>query len=92
LSDLADVDGELAALLGGVLVGAESVMDAPVKVWQSERVGRGTSVELLVGVGEAVVGVIESLDDLDIAIEQGQATSKSLGRALLGESRSGARR
>ncbi|MGN6867082.1 MAG: hypothetical protein ACTHMY_01635 [Solirubrobacteraceae bacterium] len=69
MSDLADVDGELAALLGGVLVGAERALDLPVQVRQAEHVGRGTSVELLVGVGEAVVGVVESLDDLDIAIE-----------------------
>ena len=30
LGELADVDRELAALLGGVLVGAEGAMDLPV--------------------------------------------------------------
>jgi hypothetical protein len=61
----------LAALFGGVLVGAERVVDPPANVRQGERVGRGSGVELLVGVGEALVGVVEPLDDLDIAIEQG---------------------
>jgi hypothetical protein len=69
LSDLADVDGELAALLGGVLVGAERALDLPVQVRRAGHVRGGTRVELLVGVGEAVVGVVESLDDLGIAIE-----------------------
>ncbi|HTT27980.1 MAG TPA: hypothetical protein VMG37_06195 [Solirubrobacteraceae bacterium] len=67
MSDLADVDGELAALLGGVLVGAERVVDLVV---EAALAGRGFG-ELLVGVSEAMVGVIESFDDLDVLIEQG---------------------
>lgn len=70
MSGLADVDGELAALLGGVLVGAERAVDPPVKVRWAARVGRWVG-ELLVGVGEAMVGVVEALDDLDVLIEEG---------------------
>jgi hypothetical protein len=70
----------LAALLGGVLVGAERAVDPPANVRQAERVGRGAGVELLVGVGESVVGVVGPLDDLDVLIEQGgQANGELAG-------------
>jgi hypothetical protein len=68
LGVLADLDGELPALLAGVLVGAERVMDLPVDLLRGVEDGAG--VELLVGVREAVVGVVELLDDLHVALEQ----------------------
>ena len=78
LGVLADLDGELAALLAGVLVGAERAMDLPVDVLQC--VGRSSWVELRVGVREAIVGVVELLDDFDVALElRGQPRGELAG-------------
>ena len=47
LGELADLDGELAALLGGELVGAERAMNLPVDLLQSldqRAVGSGPTV------------------------------------------------
>ena len=68
LRDLADLDGELPALLVGVSVGAERAMDLPVDLLRGVEDRAG--VELLVGVREAMVGVVELFDDLDVALEQ----------------------
>ena len=50
------------------MVGAERVVDLPVDLLRGVE-DRG-GVELLVGVREAIVGVVELFDDLDVALEQ----------------------
>jgi hypothetical protein len=79
LGVLADLDGELPALLGGCLVGAERAMDLPMELLRGVEDRAG--VELLVGLREAVVGVVELLDDLEVALEQRGQAGGELTRA-----------